>query len=263
MKSTLTIFSLGTLLLTNPTVWATENGSEFSKADLRPTGSLDITKLLVRTGEKSVINWEISYPTDIDDLILFETDDSMEVKEPSLLSVRLAGLHIKNNNGHGNNLDGVDVSNPGKGCGGPNGATDLSGTADDEAKGAKVFIQTSETTWIELFSGTSSDVRPSEILFEQLVQPGDLVQVASQLLTEGGATFSASSSIALTNGDPLPSEELEPYLSPYLREDQTIALGPREVLILFELDSTDSTSSYFDLQDAAVVVNFKEVPVPE
>jgi hypothetical protein len=30
------------------------------------------------------------------------------------------------NNGHGNNLDGVDSSNPGKGSGGPNGAVDLS-----------------------------------------------------------------------------------------------------------------------------------------
>lgn len=38
------------------------------------------------------------------------------------------------NNGHGNNLDGVDSSNPGKGSGGPNGAVDPSGGVDDEAK---------------------------------------------------------------------------------------------------------------------------------
>jgi hypothetical protein len=38
------------------------------------------------------------------------------------------------NNGHGNNLDGVDSSNPGKGSGGPNGAVDLSAGVDDEAK---------------------------------------------------------------------------------------------------------------------------------
>ncbi len=36
------------------------------------------------------------------------------------------------NNGHGNNEDGVDVSNPGEGLGGPNGAVDLSGDFDDE-----------------------------------------------------------------------------------------------------------------------------------
>ncbi len=38
------------------------------------------------------------------------------------------------NNGHGNNLDGVDVSNPGNGHGGPNGMVDPSGGIDDEAK---------------------------------------------------------------------------------------------------------------------------------
>lgn len=40
----------------------------------------------------------------------------------------------KNNNGHGNNLDGVDVSNKGQGNGGPNGMEDASGSVDDEAK---------------------------------------------------------------------------------------------------------------------------------
>lgn len=38
------------------------------------------------------------------------------------------------NNGHGNNLDGVDSSNPGNGKGGPNGAVDPSGGVDDEAR---------------------------------------------------------------------------------------------------------------------------------
>jgi len=38
------------------------------------------------------------------------------------------------NNGHGNNLDGVDSSNPGNGKGGPNGQIDPSGGYDDEAR---------------------------------------------------------------------------------------------------------------------------------
>ncbi len=36
------------------------------------------------------------------------------------------------NNGHGNNIDGVDSSNPGKGKGGPGGGLDPSGSIDDE-----------------------------------------------------------------------------------------------------------------------------------
>lgn len=49
-------------------------------------------------------------------------------------SVFLVSLSPKNNNGHGNNLDGVDSSNPGGGIGGPNGEVDPSGGVDDEAR---------------------------------------------------------------------------------------------------------------------------------
>lgn len=38
------------------------------------------------------------------------------------------------NNGHGNNLDGVDSSNPGQGSGGPNGNVDPSTGVDDEIR---------------------------------------------------------------------------------------------------------------------------------
>ena len=48
--------------------------------------------------------------------------------------VLLVTLIGKSNNGHGNNLDGVDSSNPGQGHGGPNGGVDPSAGVDDEAK---------------------------------------------------------------------------------------------------------------------------------
>jgi hypothetical protein len=49
-----------------------------------------------------------------------------------VLIVTLSTKHP--NNGHGNNLDGVDSSNPGQGQGGPNGAVDPSAGVDDEIK---------------------------------------------------------------------------------------------------------------------------------
>lgn len=48
--------------------------------------------------------------------------------------VLLATFKPKSNNGHGNNIDGVDVSNPGNGHGGPNGQVDPSGSVDDEKR---------------------------------------------------------------------------------------------------------------------------------
>lgn len=49
-----------------------------------------------------------------------------------VLLVTFSTTKPKSNNGHGNNLDGVDSSNPGGGGGGPNGRVDPSGGVDDE-----------------------------------------------------------------------------------------------------------------------------------
>jgi len=52
--------------------------------------------------------------------------------QDQVLLVTLSTKHP--NNGHGNNLDGVDSSNPGQGHGGPNGMVDPSAGVDDEIK---------------------------------------------------------------------------------------------------------------------------------
>jgi len=46
----------------------------------------------------------------------------------------------KTNNGHGNNVDGVDSSNPGNGGGGPNDGVDQSSGTDDEIKGGSPAV---------------------------------------------------------------------------------------------------------------------------
>ena len=71
------------------------------------------------------------------------------------------------NNGHGNNMDGVDSSNPGNGQGGPNGSIDQSGNLDDEMKGCgtpvkEVFQQSNDTkkidiVWVIDNSGSMAD----------------------------------------------------------------------------------------------------------
>lgn len=56
---------------------------------------------------------------------------TFDYKDAAVL-VSLSKVHP--NNGHGNNVDGVDSSNPSVGKGGPNGTTDPSGGVDDEKK---------------------------------------------------------------------------------------------------------------------------------
>ena len=81
----------------------------------------------------------------------------------------------KNNNGHGNNVDGVDSSNPGDGGGGPNGAEDTNDGVDDENSGtiidpALVVInneirQIDYDSGITMFLYTNSDSGEGTVAF--------------------------------------------------------------------------------------------------
>jgi hypothetical protein len=256
MKASLTTTLTSVLLLVAPAAMAQTEDTD--GATLRPTGQLNLTRTYVRTGERPLLQWDISYPLEVADLISFDANAVMTTKLPTQIKVRLANLRVKNNNGHGNNLDGVDVSNPGKGLGGPNGAIDLSGDMDDEAKGAKLYIQTGSSEWLTLFSGEQTDVQPAQTLFEQTLQAGQSVALASHLVTTEGTRYAASSTIILVDGSPLPDRGLKSHLSSFLGTNNTISLGPREALVLFEVNSGDTSSSAFDIQDVAVVVTFGE-----
>jgi CO dehydrogenase/acetyl-CoA synthase gamma subunit (corrinoid Fe-S protein) len=78
--------------------------------------------------------------------------------------------------------------------------------------------------------------------------------------------------IALKNGDIIPHFKpaysqggLNDFLSSYIKEvpnsngTYQAVLGPRDVIYLFELYSTNPDSSYYDMQDIVVVVSFKDI----
>lgn len=87
-----------------------------------------------------------SSAADFQDLVvLFTIDPATET----------ATTYDSSNNGHGNNCDGVDVSNPGNGSGGPNGEEDPSGTVDDE-ECADTTSDSTDSSSTEDDSSTSS-----------------------------------------------------------------------------------------------------------
>lgn len=65
---------------------------------------------------------------------LGQTDHSMSCFDYQDMALLVTFSTRHPNNGHGNNLDGVDSSNPGQGQGGPNGAVDPSAGVDDEIR---------------------------------------------------------------------------------------------------------------------------------
>ena len=49
------------------------------------------------------------------------------------------------------------------------------------------------------------------------------------------------------------------FLSSYVSEANTIQIGPRDMIYLFELASSDPTEWWFDMQDLVVIVTYDEI----
>ena len=239
----------------------------------RPVGTLHISRLMVQTGVRPLLSWNIEYPQGVSDILEISPEGGLTTKVPTLVEIRVVGMgnNGHSNNGHGNNLDGVDVSNPGQGDGGPNGEDDPSGSYDDEAKMANFKMLTGGGTWIELFSGDSTQVVSDEVLHSWIAQPGEVIDFMARIGPESddGNTVQWSqlhglSVVGLTNGDPFPNiyegAKIGSFLSSYVDKDEAIVLGPREMIFLFELDSSDPANELHDMQDIVVVVSFKDVP---
>jgi hypothetical protein len=233
-----------------------------------PVGSLNVTRLLLRTGVKPMLSWEIEYPQLTLDVVMRASKGGFTPKVPVLMQIRVAG---KNNNGHGNNLDGVDVSNPGVGEGGPNGEVDESGSDDDEKKVSHLMVSNGSGGWVDLLNQEFIGNDSKDTLYSAVIQPGELIDLAAQVTSASGESESFQWSqmnnylaVGLVNGDPFPTTnaaaEINGLLSPYVDDDRTVVIGPREMLCVFELNTSDPASDSYDLQDLVVVITFKDVP---
>ncbi len=197
------------------------------------------------------------------------------------MRVRVLGASFqqtRENNGGGNNYDGVDASNPAKGFMTETGGID-NATFDDEVKKSnnnydlpvEVMWRKNNSAWTSIFSGPNTKINPSSIVLDTTVKAGYIIHFGGRgfyakawlpLYSSGTDTPNV---ITLKNGDPLPATNeafrlgiIENYLKPYVSGDgKTVQIGNREMLVLMELGQTDPNHYGFDLQDLAVLVTFE------
>lgn len=249
-----------------------------SAAEAIPTGKLNVDRSLVRVGSRSQLDWQIHHPT-VTDVVEITTPNIIKLKQDLKMRVRVLGVSFqqaKSNNGHGNNEDGVDSSNPG--TGGPNGAIDLSGGSDDEIKSGnytelpiEVIWNINNSSWARIFYGTQTTVNATDIVLDTTVKKGDRLNFGGRGYRDKAwlpfyHTASVSPNVVLLkNGDRLPSTtpafqlgQIESFLAPYLAADkQTVAIGNRDLILLLELGEAVPGYSGFNLQDVAVLVTFE------
>jgi len=213
-----------------------------SRTSIAPTGKLDVNRFLVRTGTKPILNWNITDPKNVKALVTIGPDGELIPKERALMEVRVVGAAFQIGSNH----------------------TDLEFKSSIGGR-----------SWNRLFHGNDSEPRPNEPVCSQIVEPGVRIDFSARASSGKGKWYSTqdtagsySSSIqALTNGDSVPNyvpaynqDTAESFLSQYISTNDEVTVGLRDIIYLVELYATNPKSRYFDMQDAVVVVSFKEIP---
>jgi hypothetical protein len=256
-------------------------GVASASVDDVPRGTLTVDRDLLRVGTRSQLNWQIEYPAPVTSVIEIITPNIIKPKKDLRMRVRVLGASFqqaKSNNGHGNNADGVDSSNPGKGGGGPNGAIDLSNGVDDELKGiSSVFLPVevmwskNSASWSRIFYGYQTGVNPSAVILDTTVKNNDTINFGGRGWRDGAwlplyhTAAATKNLVMLKNGDRVPSTvpalngtAIESFLKPYMdTSTKKVKIGDRDLILLMELGQTNPSNSGFDLQDLVVLVTFE------
>jgi hypothetical protein len=245
-----------------------------------PTGKLDIDRTLVRVGSFSQLDWQIHYKTGITEILEVVPPNILRPKENLAMRVRVLGASFqqaKDNNGGGNNSDGVDSSNPAHGFGVSRDEID-NFTSDDEIRRknaydlpVEVMWSKKNSSWARILYATQSKINPSDVVLDTTVKAGDIINFRGRgyfnkdWLPFYSTAASTPNVLMLRNGDSIPTTNqafqqslIEDFLKPYLAMDgKTVKIGNREIIILMELGQTDPAHYGFDLQDLAVLVTFE------
>ena len=228
-----------------------------------PRGSLKSDSDYVRTGQQALLNWSIEFPGNITDVVTLDPTGPITPKEDLTLRLRVLGLGSKTNNGHGNNVDGVDSSNTGNKT-----AADTDATVDDEIRSdyVELYWASECITWTRSFAGDLNEADPTTLLEEISVTGGEALQFAVRSFTDSWQPLyqlGSSNIVVLKNGDPLPNVkglqvgQIEEFLKPYITSHGTVRIGDHDLLIMCELNESDPTKTAYNLQDFVFMLTFE------
>ena len=203
-----------------------------------PTGSLSVDRTLVRVGSHSQLTWQIQYPaTAVTDIVTITGNGTITPSVAGLtMSVRTLGVGFQS----GPTLLPVE------------GSWALNGGS-----------------FTRFFYDIGTNVVPTKVLVSTRVNVNDKIDF-------GGRGWSGSSwfpfhttrtadpyVIVLKNGDTAPSyvpaynqASVQSYLKAYIDGSGRIAIGPRDLIILWECSTAAPGTTYFDMQDLVVLVTF-------
>lgn len=205
-----------------------------------PVGELTAFPSTVQTGTYPTLTWAIEYPERVTDIIDITPPGKITPKEDLYMDIRVLGAAIQS------------------------GSHWLKVQAWVRADGSN--------NWRNFFYNYQPNVDPTRIYYTKFVRKNRANHFGGRYRSGNSwshfynTTSSTQNIIALVDGDSPPDYapaynqgDIEAFLEPYLDENGDISIGPMDVIILWELYSTNPGSNYFDMQDLVLLVTFRRV----
>lgn len=201
-----------------------------------PVGWLSAFPTVVQAGTHPTLTWGIEYPETVFEIITIDPNGVITPKTCLIMELRVLGASVQK--------------------------------SSTEWLTVEAWLSTGGS-WGRFFEGTQSSVKPTKVLYRKEVPAYVPVTIGGRCYDLGWKPFyytgSGSYNVSvLIDGDlppdPVPAynqDHVAAFLRPYLDDTGRIEIGPKDVIMLFELDATSSEEGTFDLQDLVVLASFK------
>lgn len=212
-----------------------------------PRGTMEASGDWIARGGKPELSWRIDFPKTLADVVSLDAESGALVTRVPL-RVRM-------------NVIGVGTA-----------------TSRDPHR-VGLWASLAGGNWELLKDTTAADVRPAKPVFDRVLPASTSVFLAARAYDPATASWSETRSTERTGAVPglveslgrgallpgpvraLPAPFLDAFVSPVAPDGagSSVLVGPKELLIFFELGTDDPADDRFDLQDVVVLVSFDEV----
>ncbi len=222
-----------------------------SNSPLGPTGDISAFPTIVKTGTHPTITWEVRHPAPITDSVVISEDGTVTTKTKLRVDVRVLGASSQYTAKNGKR----------------------------EWKMTEAEIKTNTTSWSRFFRGIQPDVNPTHVYrtfeveantvidFRSRNQAGTNPNVMNGWYYSGNGGFNV---LAMGDGDLPPiwsgsASQRSPasFIQPYVDSEGKLDLGPRDVIIFYELGGNARYYGDRDTQDLVLLVTFNDVEVTD
>ena len=210
-----------------------------------PSGWLSAYPSIVQTGTKPTLTWGINYPSIVEDYVTITPPATITTDEEVDCEIRILGAGVTVSSSNSNSYSFVPT----------------------EAR-----LSYNDGSYTQIFYGTNHDVNPDQVVWSMTIPKNKKLKFGGRYYynRSWGPWFHSDSGgdnvRVLVNGSTPPSNvpeynapSLESFIKPYLTPNNTVAIGPMDVIVFMELTHYDSQKSDpgYDLQDMVILVTFK------